>query len=79
MAQLPVGVDEHIDPAHKHPEGALCAAGGFYPPLQSVWETVTIHRTALSRQLAGGFLPYNRGGKAYRAYSKILEKKRKKK
>ena len=19
---------------HKHPEGALCAAGGFYPPLQ---------------------------------------------
>ena len=23
-----------VDPAHKHPEGALCAAGGFYPPLQ---------------------------------------------
>ncbi len=26
-------VDERVDPAHKHPEGALCAAGGFYPPL----------------------------------------------
>ena len=30
----PLGVDEHIDPAHKHPERALCAAGGFYPPLR---------------------------------------------
>ena len=24
-----------VDPAHKHPKGALCAAGGCYPPLQS--------------------------------------------
>ena len=31
----PVGVDENVDPAHKHPKGALCAAGGCYPPLQS--------------------------------------------
>ena len=22
-----------VAPAHKPPEGALCAAGGFYPPL----------------------------------------------
>ena len=29
-----VGVDERVGPAHKHPEGALCATGGFYPPLQ---------------------------------------------
>ena len=29
-----VGGDEYVGPAHKHPEGALCAAGGFHPPLQ---------------------------------------------
>ena len=23
-----------MSPRHKHHEGALCAAGGFYPPLQ---------------------------------------------
>ena len=22
---------------HKHPEGAFCAAGGFYPPLRFEW------------------------------------------
>ena len=46
-----VGVDQHIDPAHKHPEGALCAAGGFYPPLQSDGEAATIQRTALLHSL----------------------------
>ena len=49
-----VGVDGHVDLAHKHPEGALCAAGVFYPPLQSDGEAATIQRTALLRQLAVG-------------------------
>ena len=25
-----------VDPAHKHPEGVLCAAGGYDPPLRGV-------------------------------------------
>ena len=39
---------------HKHPEGALCAAGGFYPPLQSVRKAAPIQPAAQSRQLSGG-------------------------
>ena len=42
---------------HKHPEGALCAAGGFYPPLQFGWGSCAIQRTALSRQVSGGCYP----------------------
>ena len=44
-----VGVDEHVDPA-QHPEGALCAAGGFYPPLQPVRGAGSIQYPTLSRQ-----------------------------
>ena len=36
---------------HKHPEGALCAAGGFYPPLQSDGEAAAIQQAALLRGL----------------------------
>ena len=42
---------------HKHPEGALCAAGGFYPPLRFEWEAAAIQQTALSRLASGGFYP----------------------
>ena len=48
----PLGVDEHIDPAHKHPERALCAAGGFYPPLQLAC-AYTEHSTEILRFLSG--------------------------
>ena len=45
---------------HKHPEGALCAAGGFYPPLQSDGEAATIQRTALLHLLREAkSLPYS--------------------
>ena len=43
------GVDEYVDPA-QHPEGALCAAGGFYPPLQPVRGAGSIQYPTLSRQ-----------------------------
>ena len=39
-----VEVDEYVDPAHKYPEGALCAAGGFYPPLQGVAKTIGLQQ-----------------------------------
>ena len=48
-----------VDPAHKHPERALCAAGGFYPPLQSDGEAAGLHPTALFPQLrADSIRPY---------------------
>ncbi len=56
MAQPPVGVDKYVDPAQSTPDGALCATGGFYPPLQPVWEADTVYRTTLSRNRAGRLL-----------------------
>ena len=47
---------------HKHPEGALCASGGFYPPLQVAFTT---QRTAQFRGLrADAIRPYSCGGRA---------------
>ena len=58
-----VGVDEYVDPAHKHPEGALCATGGYYPPLQSIWEAGFIQQMAQLRQLRAAMSrPYRCGG-----------------
>ena len=42
---------KHQDGWHKHPEGALCAAGGFYLPLQSDGEASAIQQAALLRGL----------------------------
>lgn len=43
--QMPfVGGDEYVNPAHKHPKGALCAAGGakgcFVPTVSDLSESV---------------------------------------
>ena len=52
-----------VDPAHKHPEGALCAAGGFYPPLRLALrnhgDTIQTHDTpsALHQRAKPGTLP----------------------
>ena len=60
-----VGGDEYVGPAHKHPEGALCAAGGCYPPLQPMRGAAPFNEQLdCARFRAAGSRPYNCGGKA---------------
>ena len=61
---------KHQDEWHKHPEGALCAAGGFYPPLQSVREAGSFQQTALLDFLQIPAQLQNRAGEGFKTVQK---------